>query len=491
LIALRTRARANADAAASLAGVPAGARTLLLSRTGWLVAGICVAAVLLRLSVMAYIAHDERKFFTYDSGGYERRAVNLLEHGVFAGQAQPPFTPDLERTPVYPALIAGVYGVFGDRPIAVIALHALLGAATAGLVFLLARELGLSDRVALIGALLAAVDPVSVMTANRLLTETLFTTLLVAGVWLFVMGWRREQLHWVALASLAFGAAALTRPIAQFLPLALVPLLVFALRPRWRQATIAAIVLVGISGALMASWALRNERVAGVFTLSTIGDTNLIYYRARAVMAAAEGISQEDAWEQLEARVAAEAGSGASQSEIIAVQRRQALEIFREHPGLTASMLVKGAARIVADPGYTITCTLLDRQNTSFDCFPGKATMNDPGVVDKALGKVSDMSVVQQFVLFAAILMLGVLYGGALLGSVRLVRERRWLVLALLLLVIVYFVGLSAGAEANSRFRVPIVPFLAILAAVGIDWAMTLVSGWFRTRQIAREGMPA
>jgi 4-amino-4-deoxy-L-arabinose transferase-like glycosyltransferase len=474
LIARYPRLRRAAANESSLAA-QAAARWSWLAREYWLVAIAFLTAIVLRLAVFTYIAGDARKFFTYDSGGYDRRAMNLLEHGVFAGQARPPFTPDLERTPVYPALMAAVYAVAGHHPAAVVLLQVLLGGLAAVLTFLAARELGLAERAGLIAALLVAVDPVSVMTANRLLTETLFTTLLVAGVWLLLRFWRTRWLPWAAAAAIVFGLAALTRPIAQFLPLVLLPFFGFALRDRRRTLLVSAALFLAISGALMAGWAWRNEREGGVFTLSTIGDTNLIYYRARAVLAAAEGQSQEATWDALEARIEREAArQNLSPSETIAFQRREALEIFREHPLLTAEMQITGAARIFVDPGYTITCTLLDRSSTAFECFPGKSTMNEPGLIDRALGKVGQMTAVQQVTLLAAIVILGVLYAGAALGSLQLARRRCWLALALLLVLIGYFALLSAGAEANSRFRVPIVPFLALLAGAGIDWSLTV-----------------
>jgi hypothetical protein len=56
----------------------------------------------------------------------------------------------------------------------------------------------------------------------------------------------------------------------------------------------------------------------------------------------------------------------------------------------------------------------------------------------------------------------------ALLGTFILWRRDRVLSL-LFALTIAYFVVISAGSEAEARFRVPIVPVLAIAAAIGGD----------------------
>ncbi|HEX6287613.1 MAG TPA: glycosyltransferase family 39 protein [Herpetosiphonaceae bacterium] len=434
------------------------------------IASIFVIAILLRLFVFAYIAHEPRKFYTYDSDGYDRRAMNLLRYGVFASEKAPPLTPDLDRTPVYPAMLAGVFAVAGHTPAAAILLQILLGSVTALLTYGLARELGLSSRVGVLAALIVAVDPLSIMTANHLLTETLFTLLLVGCIWALARYWKTHALRWLALATVLIALTSLTRPISQFLPLALLPLFPLAAAHGQRRAAAAAgVVFVVASLALTYTWAVRNYREAGIFTLSTISDTNLLYYRARAVLADAEGRSQEEAWKALEQRIEQEATArNLSPAETVALQRQEALKIFQRYPGLTVKMLARGVGRLLVDPGYTITCTQLDLQSTALDCFPGRSSMNDPGVIDKALGKLGSMTLVQQLVLLWSTLLLAILYLGAALGTVRLWRERHWLLLALLVLLLAYFIGLSAGGEANSRFRIPIVPFLAILAGAGL-----------------------
>jgi 4-amino-4-deoxy-L-arabinose transferase-like glycosyltransferase len=442
-----------------------------LTHLQWTIGAVFIAAIVLRLLVFAYIGHEPRKFYTYDSDGYDRRAMNLLRYGVFSSDRTPPLTPDLDRTPVYPVMLAGVFAVAGHSPAAAILFQILLGSVTALLTYGLSRELGLSARVGILAALIVALDPLSIMTANYLLTETLFTLLLVGSVWAMVRYWNTGDSRWLLLATILVALTSLTRPISQFLPLALLPLFVLAARKGRRRTLLAAgAVFAVLSLALTYTWAYRNYRQTGLFTLSTISDTNLIYYRARAVLAEAEGTSQDEAWARLEQRIEQTAAErNLSTAEKIDLQRQEALAIFQRYPGLTVMMLAKGVGRLLFDPGYTITCTQLDRHSTAFDCFPGKSSMNEPGLVDKALGKFGQMTLLQRSVLLYSVLLLAIVYSSAALGVARLMRERQWLLLLLLFLLIAYFVGLSAGGEANSRFRIPIVPFLAILAGTGLS----------------------
>ena len=62
---------------------------------------------------------------------------------------------------------------------------------------------------------------------------------------------------------------------------------------------------------------------------------------------------------------------------------------------------------------------------------------------------------------------LGLIYIGALLGITALLRQRRWYSLLVLLLPVVYFITLP-GAASNPRFRLPIMPYICLLAGTGL-----------------------
>ena len=431
---------------------------------------ILVATLATRLLLFVYISPKPLKFFTPDSFGYDQLATNILRYGVFSALPRPPFTPDLDRTPVYPEMLATVYAAIGHSPEAVILLQILLAALTTIVILGLARRSGISNTVGMLAAALFAVEPVSAMTSNLLLTETLFTLLLAAASLLLLLYWRSSQLRWLLLGAALFGLAALTRPVSQFLPLALIPVVVaMGRRVGWRRATTATLLFISISMGITYSWAVRNYQAGGVFTLSTVSDINLVYYRAREVLADVDGTSQDAALQTLQARVAqmaAPGGATAAENEVL--EREVALDIFRRYPAQTFAMLARGAARIFVDPGFSTACTLLDRNSTSTECFQGQATMDEPGAVGKAIDRFAQMNRLQQAILIWSILLSAAVYLSAVLGLIFMLRERKQLPALLLVFVVGYLVLVSAGAEAYSRFRIPMVPFLSVLAAVGL-----------------------
>jgi 4-amino-4-deoxy-L-arabinose transferase-like glycosyltransferase len=120
----------------------------------------------------------------------------------------------------------------------------------------------------LIAGLLVALNGALVLSGQSIMTETLFTFLLVATLLALLLAGRSGHWGWAMLAGLGLGASALTRPVAQAL-VTLVPLafLIYTRRP-WP--VVRGTVLVGLGFAvLLVPWMVRNLAEHG--TLSAAG----------------------------------------------------------------------------------------------------------------------------------------------------------------------------------------------------------------------------
>ena len=67
----------------------------------------------------------------------------------------------------------------------------------------------------------------------------------------------------------------------------------------------------------------------------------------------------------------------------------------------------------------------------------------------------------------------------AVAGIVGAFKHKNYLSFALLLLTILYFGVIAGGPEAYTRFRVPIMPFLALISGIGF----TFISEAFKKKQ--------
>ncbi len=267
-----------------------------------LLLALIAAALILRLGVAIGLATDEPD----DGRLYTRLAHNVLVHGVYAIEDQPPFHPTYIRVPGYPLFVAAVYRAFGDwNNTAVRAVQAVADTATCGLVAWLALLWAPEHwarhrrrRAALAAFVLAAACPFPLIYPATLLTETLALLLGTAAVCFTTSAaWQqwerqadgpqisndRENLatrrtaigRWI-VTGLVAGVAALVRPEnGLYLAVAAAMLVVGGGRRAWRAPaagvpTMGRIVTGGLALGLgfaivLAPWTVRNFRVFGIF----------------------------------------------------------------------------------------------------------------------------------------------------------------------------------------------------------------------------------
>ena len=230
---------------------------------------------------------------TGDEVDYYRLAHSLIDG---RGYISPQGEPTSLRPPLYPAFVAAGYALSGGAVQGVRLLQATLDVGTVALTYLIGRWL-FGRGPGLLAALLISVNLGTVAATGRLLSETLFTFLLMATVavtvrWLWAMREGRVQAV-VALGigtGVLLGVATLTRGI--FLLYA-VPLIVVAAwtrlvhepasgrvpsAPALRKATRGAILVVPLTFALVLTpWTVRNYRVHGAFVPVTTQIGTMLY----------------------------------------------------------------------------------------------------------------------------------------------------------------------------------------------------------------------
>ena len=243
--------------------------------------------------------------------------------------------PTAYRPPLYPILLAPWVAAFdGPRlPGALAALHLGLGALAVALVIDAARRWGLGRFAGWFAAVVVAFDPVLLVQARAIMTETLAATLAAGTLWGFTLRGRFGPV----MGGIGFGLASLCRP--SFLPIAGLTALVGCLRPpdRWRDRLGRTVVVLGLTLALVAPWALRNRVAVGeaVWTTThggyTLALANNAYYYADVVNgppAAVWSGPHQRAW--IESINAATVGNTEPESD--RWLRQEAITCARAHP---------------------------------------------------------------------------------------------------------------------------------------------------------------
>jgi len=244
---------------------------------------IITVAFVLRatLSVIIILSFPGDKFDNYvDTRGYMLLAKNLLEGHGFSGSTSPPYAPDNFRTPGFPLVLALVYWLFDFQIAPFFFLNSLISAITCGMAFLILRQY-LDQRVALLGGLLLAFDVDSIMYANFILTETLYTFVLIVAAYFFFEYLRTNRLWQLMASSIFLALNVYVRPAgiytAAIVFIGMGIYCRFRAPFRWQRAALALVVFA----ALLAPWYLRNALQVGRFEISSISMSKALRYSTR------------------------------------------------------------------------------------------------------------------------------------------------------------------------------------------------------------------
>lgn len=375
-----------------------------------------------------------------DTPDYIVLAKNIAFHHVFSmDQTGTMLAPTAFRPPLYPALISLFWWGETVPAIPVMLLQALLGAATVALVYLIARE-RFSRAVAVIASLGMALAPFSGHYTAVLMTETLFTFIVTLGFFL----WGRGQFFWTGIA---FGVAALTRPTMSPFLLMLV-LLTFL--PWWRQYRRGFITILVVTVAVASIWVVRNAIVFGKFIpVASSGYGTILLFGTIETK-----FIGDDVWTAALNDPVLRVEPGMDETEVDRAQLRKALQRIKDDPVHWLKVRAKQYPRLFMDSGDY----LLGSRNVT---------------IMEALREPRPLVIL---VKVAFILGNMLLFIFAALGL--FVERRRFVSLSHVTLFPLFLLAIHLPIwVGDSRYSLPAIPLISILAAAGIVWLSEAVRG--------------
>lgn len=369
------------------------------------------------------------------------------------------------RPPGYPLfirLVSPSADVF-----AVVAAQIFLATLGVAAVYLVTRHL-FGPKAASFAGWVVAIDPVSILTANMVLTEALFTVLLFLGVALFLMTMRQPILWWASASGLLLAGATLVRPVASLVPVVLVAAALFLIRAPWSRRALVAVILIVSFCLPVGAWVLRNKARGGVATLSSVTGIILLEFRAAGAIAEEEGISFAEAQDRTHDLLADHIGRENLRQAL--AQRFEATGVTGLPAGLDPLPLAELEARlgreIILDRPWGALKTTIKGMGALF-FGPGTETIART-TEQVASGTTHDL--LRGAIVGGQLLLLCMLYAAALVGIARVRRDREaFPVLAVLVVVVACLVVVNSGPETYSRFRVPLVPLMAMIGGYGLS----------------------
>lgn len=420
---------------------------------------VFLIALLTRVFVWLFVITHPERTFDNDSSLYVSLASNLLDHHTFLS---------IRRTPIYPLFIAATYYLSGGRLQGVLFSQCVLDSLTATVVSFIFFGFFKDNRYSLVAGLICAFNPFAIYYSNMILTETLFTFLLVIMFYLLIYFFHVQRPVYLAISSGMLGLSMLCRPIALYIPLLILPGL-FLIGNNLKKKVMFCILFILCFSAVVTPWYLRNHRYCHRWILSTIDEINyFISFAPEVLMIENNPLSVvqikinepilhygELLWSGVKSKY-----GWRENSPYEVIDDAQRVAILGE----------EGKKVILGKPLTFLASHLINIPRTLFPYYPpfSKLTGSD-AMIFPILSFIVDLLTMVFFVLGSFFFFL-----------------KRWLspnsnkaLMYIMMAMIIYF-SFIPGVVGYSRFRVPVLPYICILSSVGLREICQLVRSSYK-----------
>jgi 4-amino-4-deoxy-L-arabinose transferase-like glycosyltransferase len=406
----------------------------------------------------------------FDGIEYHTLGQSIAFHGSYS--ILPDGSPYELRTPVYPFFIALIYRLFGPHPWIVILFQLFLDAGAAVILYKLCCRL-FKGRIPLIAGVLYAIDPFLIYYSNTLMSDSVFVFTLVCSA--YALTNLLQQNHdrispWkIILAGGLFGLCALVKPIALYLLLFLAPG-GFILHSGRKNVAKFSFIFTASFVLAISPWLVRNIVEFNTPMLSDSASRNLLVLDVPPLLVEKQHLDDGTVYELLvreaDSLAAADGEQPATMNgfEKARYWKRTALKYIHQEPALFAKYYVKGIVQLFVNlETKAFTRALhLRGSNSGFAMlhFTNPVTMVRQWWNEKTTAEISLGALVAVY--------LCLLYGFSLWGLARSFHHEQKVFLSFCVMMILYFVVFT-GVAGAARFRLPILPFLFVFTAIGIN----------------------
>ena len=411
-------------------------------------------------------------FFQGDAYCYWQIAENVINHGSFSQSTAQPFIPSHNRTPVYPLFLAFLRYIGLDAK-GIVFIQILLSSATCLIVILLTYKLTESWKPAFLAGGILAIDVPSIVLSNCLLSETLFTFLLTLSILYLVLHFKRaKKISTLLFSSVLMGLSILCRPIAVVLPVFIIMCYILFRKMMKSLIFLRIVTYLLFCFFVVSPWLIRNQIVFGSMFLNTIGYIDLLHDCAASVYAVGERMSLSESLELLREK-AESTFQGNREKEAIKYIRNEArvgASIIMSYPMIYIKQHILSGFYMISKPmRSTIDLQLgFSQKGTTLTPLTPLGEKDKTCLFSRLLQKTSTFTTI---LVFVQIFMLITLWISAIYGIGICLAKKEYLSFFIVVSVIVYFCITVGVLEAYARFRVPIVPFLAVAGGIGIAGA--------------------
>ena len=413
---------------------------------------VLAVILILRLVFLVIAFRNPSGGVLIDSQRYLELANWIAKHGnyVFSNKH------DLIWPPGYPFFLSLLGAVDSGTVLPVYAAQLIVSAITAYLLVALGKTIN-NQRVGIYAAIVYGLSPNTQFWSLTVMSEILFAFWVTFSLYLFIRHQAVRRPSLIFFSGLFLGIGALTRPIGLYLaPLWAIVLIWLESRSirslRWDS------FLIFVLGMILVilTWMTRNYLVRREFVFSNVSAKTSTNFNLANVVAAAEGISRDDATLIVE-----------SKSNLLI----EGLRIFRLYPKEFIREQSVGILRVVFGIESGVWSRILIKEDQRGQSF-GILSLLSKAQFSEALLRIRSIisEPTSRLMLLLGLWGFGFTVMLFLLSVVGVISNKTMLVPVMWLLIItVVYLTVIPGAAGQARFRIPIEPFLALMAGFGLD----------------------
>jgi 4-amino-4-deoxy-L-arabinose transferase-like glycosyltransferase len=420
---------------------------------------ILLIAFFLRIIPFSYVAvNNPQGFLLFDSYGYLNIADNLLDHQIFSRANKiEKLTPDISRTPIFPIFLSVLKTIY-DSNLFIAFVILLVGCFNALLTYKLCLLIFNNHKIAFISAMLLAIDIPSIYFSSIILTETIFTFLLLCVTIYFVRYLTYKRTKLILITGVLSSILILCRPIAIFIPLILLIILIIKKTPIKYS-----VLFISSAYILVFGWMGRNYNTFNTFSLSSISSINFYFYTNASIVAEVNNITTNEAQGALKKELERAFDWQEKATDIVLMIdycNTQSIKSIVNHPLIFTKQTSKGLLFFFIKPIRNYLDTFIGINKEKYSSVLQKKQSNP--ILQKLLNDTSKLTLILIFLQLIFTLLIGI---GVV---ITLLKVDLNIQLITILALIFYFAITSSITEVDGRFRVPVLPLLAILTSTGI-----------------------
>lgn len=211
-----------------------------------------------------------------DTGDHIKLAENLIKYKTFSLD-----NPDLNKnfnlpprptnflTPAYALWLAIIYIIFHSFTPAIF-IGAIIFSLSVPLTYFISREILPSKKSATIAAAIFLFEPLAIYHSGLMFTEQIFVPTFLLGAYFFIKYLKESKYKLLFSALVLFSVSTLIRPILFYFLPALVLIVIFGkLKTSWRQAVIFGFASFFLAYSIMGVWLIRNKIVLNTWQISS------------------------------------------------------------------------------------------------------------------------------------------------------------------------------------------------------------------------------